>query len=72
MQFIDWICDEWCMVLIVGGDVLYMYCLFVDIGVEVSLGVMKCYMVNVVCEVNWKVYVIMVLLVVVKVIDLVG
>ena len=65
----DWICDERRMGLTAGGDALYMHCLPADIGAEVSPGVMEHHKVNVARQANWKMYVVMALLVGAKVPD---
>jgi knotted carbamoyltransferase YgeW len=61
----DWICDEHRMGL--TRDALYLHCLPADIGAEVSPGVMERFRVDVACEANKKVYVIMALLAAAKV-----
>lgn len=63
----DWICDERRMGLTRGGDALYMHCLPADIGDEVTPGVMAKHRVNVACEANKKMYVIMAMIAIGKV-----
>jgi len=63
----DWICDERRMALTRDGRALYLHCLPADIGAEVSPGVMAKARVDVACEAQKKVYVIMALLAVAKV-----
>lgn len=65
--FKDWICDERRMALTRNGKALYMHCLPADIGAEVSEGVMEKARIDVACEAQKKVYVIMALLAVAKV-----
>lgn len=62
-----WICDERRMGMTKNGDALYLHCLPADIGDEVTPGVMAKHRVNVACEANKKLYVIMALLAVAKV-----
>ena len=61
-RFTDWICDERRMALTRGGEALYMHCLPADIGAEVSHGVLDKARVDLACEAQKKVYVIMALL----------
>lgn len=69
-RFKSWICDEKRMARTAGGEALYMHCLPADIGAEVSPGVMDKHRLNVACEAQYKVYVIMALLATAKVPDL--
>ncbi len=63
----DWICDERRMALTRDGKALYLHCLPADIGAEVSAGVMDRVRLDVACEAQKKLYVIMAALAVAKV-----
>ncbi len=68
----DWICDRRRMDLTHDRKALYLHCLPADIGAEVSADVMAGATIDVACEAQKKLYVIMAMLAVAKVDGLAG